>query len=161
MKFTLTLLLAIAVGLGCDAQTNKEVMAPIERVFEGMKKGDSALVRSSFHPNARFHTVLTDTKTNQPVLRIDVPESFYKSVSTPHKDVWNELTWSPKIEVDGNLAQVWVPYAFYLGKTFSHCGVDVFSLFKDATGQWKIFFLADTRHKEGCQVPAEVTDRLK
>jgi hypothetical protein len=75
--------------------------------------------------------------------------------------VWSELIWSPKIEVDGNFAQVWAPYAFYVDKTFHHCGVDAFHLFKNAAGEWKIFQLSDTRQKEGCNVPKKVTIQLK
>ncbi|NOT77019.1 MAG: hypothetical protein HOP08_19015 [Cyclobacteriaceae bacterium] len=142
------------------AQEDKKVMEPINRLFEGMKKGDSALAHSAFRPNPSFYTVFVD-KTGQPAMKANALGDFLKAIGTPHKDVWNELIWSPKVEIDGNLAQVWVPYGFYVNATFSHCGVDVFNLFKDGTGQWKIFHLADTRQKEACSVPKELTDKLK
>jgi hypothetical protein len=159
MKLVLPLLLLIA--LNSVAQEDKKVMEPIKALFEGMKKGDSALVHSAFRPSPTFYTVLIDSKTNQPVLKVDVFADFLKAIGTPHKDVWNEMIWSPKIEIDGNFAQVWVPYGFFVNSTFSHCGVDAFHLFKDGSGQWKIFHLADTRQKVGCNVPKEVTDQLK
>ena len=56
------------------------------------------------------------------------------------------------MEIDGNLAQVWTKYAFFLGEDFDHCGVDAFQLFNDGDG-WKIFQLVDTRHREGCELP--------
>lgn len=136
-------------------------MEPIHQLFEGMKKGDSALVHGAFHPSAKLYTVYMDVKKNTPVLRGDVFKEFLKSIGTKHKDVWNEFIWAPKIEIDGNLAQVWAPYAFYAGKTFSHCGVDAFQLFRDASGKWKIFHLADTHQKEGCTIPPEVSDKMK
>ncbi|MEJ0055722.1 MAG: nuclear transport factor 2 family protein [Bacteroidota bacterium] len=149
------------ISITATAQEDKKVMEPIHRLFEGMKKGDSAMAHQAFRPSPTFYTVLIDSKTNQPVLKVDVFADFMKAIGTPHKDVWNELIWSPKIEIDGNFAQVWVPYGFYVNSTFSHCGVDAFHLFKDGNGQWKIFHLADTRQKQGCNVPKEVTDQLK
>ena len=158
MKLTLYLLL---LSLSAFSQESKKVMEPIDALFQGMKLGDSAMVHKVFHPQAKLFAVFIDSKTNQPVLRGDVFQKFLVAIGTPHKEVWNELIWSPKIEIDGNLAQVWVQFAFYAGKTFSHCGVDAFQLFKDANGNWKIFHLADTRQKEGCVIPAEMSDKMK
>ena len=39
--------------------------------------------------------------------------------------------------VSGPLATVWVPYDLYLNGTWSHCGVDAFTLLKVA-GRWRI-----------------------
>ena len=142
------------------AQEDKKVMEPIHQLFAAMKKGDSAMARKVFHPVAKLYSVYHD-KTGQPVLKGDASDGFLKAIGTPHKEVWNELIWSPKIEIDGNFAQVWVPYGFYVDKTFSHCGVDAFQLFKNAEGQWKIFHLADTRQKEGCVIPKEVSAQLE
>ncbi|HRI80061.1 MAG TPA: nuclear transport factor 2 family protein [Cyclobacteriaceae bacterium] len=158
MKLTLLLFL---LSISCFAQEDKKIMATINTLFDGMKKGDSALVHSVFSPQAKLFTVATDSKTGQPVLRSSEMKNFYVAVGTPHKEVFNELIWSPKIEIDGNLAQVWVPYAFYRDKTFSHCGIDAFQLFRDASGNWKIFHLADTRQKEGCVIPGEVSEKMK
>ena len=55
----------------------------------------------------------------------------------------------PIVQVDGNLASVWVEYSFYIGPRLSHCGVDAFQLARDASG-WKIVAIADTRRRLGC-----------
>ena len=47
-----------------------------------------------------------------------------------------------------------------MGKRFSHCGVDAFQLVKTAAG-WKIFQLSDTRRKEKCEIPEEISKRFK
>jgi len=88
-------------------------------------------------------------------------EAWLKAIGTPHAKVWNEVIWSPRIEVDGDFAQVWAPFAFYLDTTLSHCGVDAFHLIRDGNGQWKIFHLADTHRVNGCEIPKEVSDRIK
>jgi hypothetical protein len=143
------------------AQEEKKVMEPIHQLFEAMKTGDSAAVRLAFHPEAVLFTVIKDQKTSQPALRKETLAAFVKSVGTPHKDVYNELIWGEKIFIDGDFAQVWVDYAFYLNTTFNHCGVDAFQLIRNAEGKWLIYGLSDTRRKVGCEVPTEVSGRLK
>jgi hypothetical protein len=59
------------------------------------------------------------------------------------------------------MAQAWMKYAFYIGKQFSHCGADAFQLFKGADNKWRIFHLADTRWKEGCNVPPAIANQFK
>ncbi len=155
------IILFLAISFASRAQEDKKIMEPINQLFEGMKKGDSALVHGAFHPSAKLYTVYVDEKTNQPVLRGDAFKGFLKAIGAPHTEVWNELIWSSKVEIDGNFAQVWASYAFYAGNKFSHCGVDAFHLFKDATGQWRIFHLADTHQKNGCNIPKEISDKMK
>jgi hypothetical protein len=132
----------------------REVMAVVLRLFDGMRAGDSAMVRSAFDPGARMATAVV-RPTGEPAYRFDpdAVDGFAKAVGTPHDKVWDEKLWDVKVLVDRNLATVWTRYAFFLGTDFSHCGVDTFTLGKGAEG-WKIIFLADTRQREGCQLPA-------
>jgi hypothetical protein len=87
-------------------------------------------------------------------------DGFLKAVGTPHPEVWYEEIWNLKIQIDGDFAQAWCDYGFYIGKTFSHCGVDAFHMHKGKDG-WKIFHLADTRRKTECDVPKKIQDKHK
>lgn len=137
------------------------IMEPITRLFMGMNLGDSAMVHSAFTNKVSMATVSKD-KSGIPQIRYESSlDGFLKAVGTPHDKAWNEPIWDVEVQIDGNMAQVWTKYAFYLGKTFSHCGVDAFQLFKAADGKWKIFNLADTRQKEGCQIPPSVSAMFK
>lgn len=161
---TLVLSLVLIIGsTSTFAQAANEeaaVKEVITRLFKAMELGDSAMLRSAFHNPVTLGTIVQD-KNGNTVLR---PESsideFAKAVGTPHKDVWHEEIWDVKAQLDGNFAAVWCDYAFYAGKTFSHCGVDAFQLIKGKDG-WKIFHLADTRRKAGCNVPKEIADKYK
>ena len=134
-----------------DYQDNKEeVMEVINQLFDGMRKGDSAMVSAVFDKNVRLATI--DTRDNVPRFREGSLRRFLNAVGTPHENVWDEKIWDPIVEIDGNMATVWVNYAFYVGDQFSHCGVNAFQLFKSATG-WKIVNLTDTRRKDNCQEP--------
>lgn len=141
------------------AQTETQgtaIMQPIVHLFTGMNQGDSAMVRSAFAREVTLATIFTD-KTGKVVLRRESSlASFLKAVGTPHPEPWSEPIWETRIEVDGNLAQVWTRYAFYLGRKFSHCGIDAFQLLYDGQ-EWKIFHLADTRQTTGCQVPESIS----
>lgn len=163
MKNLLLLPWLCLMGLVIPAQgqTDQEVVREvINRLFKGMEQGDSAKVHSAFADEVTMATVLRD-KNNEPVLRKESSiTAFLKAVGTPHPDVWYEEIWNLKVQVDGDFAQAWCDYAFYVGNKFSHCGVDAFHLHKGKEG-WKIFHLADTRRKENCVIPAEIQAKHK
>jgi hypothetical protein len=160
MRIILALVLATNIGMAQTAQDNREILETINAVFKGMNLGDSAMVRASFVASPTVATVMKD-KDGVPVLRTGDFKKFLDAVGTPHDEKWSEPIWEVKIQMDGNMAQAWMKYAFYLGKTFSHCGADAFQLFKGPDGKWKIFHLADTRSKEGCNVPPAIANQFK
>lgn len=127
------------------------VMAVVKRLFDGMRAGDSAMVRSVFHPQVRMLTVAKGRDGAQRLTVENGADAFAKAVGTPHPQVWDERIWNEKVEIDGALASVWVDYAFYAGTTFSHCGVDHFLLVRGDDGAWRIISLADTRRTDGCK----------
>jgi hypothetical protein len=136
------------------------VYEPIKMLFAGMHQGDSAMVRRAFTASPIMATVGKDEAGNT-TLRYGDLQKFLTAVGTPHAEAWSEAVWDTRIQSDGNLAQVWEKYAFYVGNRFSHCGVDAFQLFKDNDGKWKIFFVADTRQTEGCVVPRAIGEQFK
>ncbi len=145
------LALTLAVPLAAQApgpEADKAaVMATIKRLFDGMRAGDSAMVRSTFHPKAQLATALVRQGTA--VVETEGIEGFVTAVGTPHPEVWDERIFNEQVLLDGTLASVWVEYSFYVGTRFSHCGVDAFQLAREGT-DWKIVALADTRRRTGC-----------
>lgn len=158
--FTLSIL-STSNSLAQSEPRKQEVMKPINTLFEGMKKGDSAMVHSAFTKAIAMATVFKDKAGVPTITNESSMDGFLKSVGTPHAEPYNEMIWGEKISIDGDFAQVWVDYAFYLGKKFNHCGVDAFHLMREKDGNWKIFHLADTRRKEGCEIPKHISDQFK
>ena len=153
----LTMLVNLYAQSPADEVAVKEV---ITRLFTGMQKGDSAMVHSAFAKEVTMATAFRD-KNNNPVLEHENSiAGFLKAVGTPHPEVWYEEIWNVSVKIDGDFAQGWCDYAFYLGNKFSHCGIDAFELHKGKDG-WKIFHLADTRRREGCNIPQEIQDKHK
>lgn len=149
MKY-IPLLLLIICSSPSWAQSSEEenVKSAINKLFEGMKKGDSAMVKAVFVDGAVLQTV-SSKQEGAPTLVTATLQQFLRAVGTPHTDVWDERIRFDKVLIDGALASVWTPYRFYLNDQFSHCGVNSFQLMKSAAG-WKIVYLVDTRRKEGC-----------
>lgn len=163
MKKIIILLGALLMAGSSKAQTSPEaaaVMVPITKLFTGINLGDSAMVHQAFTSSITFSS-LSISKEGKSVLKQEGPERFLKAIGTPHAETWSEPIWDVKMNIDRNFAQVWAQYAFYIGKNFSHCGVDAFHLVKQDDGQWRIFHLADTRSKEGCTVPPTVSAMFK
>jgi hypothetical protein len=160
-QFVFLSLLVVVFALPAQAQASEdEVREVINRLFNGMEKGDSAKVHSAFATQITMSTITRD-KNNVPVIRHEASMAdFLKAVGTPHPEVWYEEIWHVKVQIDGEFAQAWCDYAFYVGNTFSHCGVDAFHLFKGKDG-WKIFHLADTRRKDNCSIPADIQAKHK
>ena len=117
-------------------------------MFDGMREGDSAKVNSVFRKDVRMFTAYRKS-TGESVLQEGKLSEFLKAVGTPHEDIWDEKIYNTTIQIDGDIAQVWTDYSFYLDDTFSHCGVDAFQLVRD-NNKWRIINLMDTRRKENC-----------
>lgn len=145
----------------CFAQSDESLVKEVvDRMFKGMQLGDSAMVHSVFHESVTMASAFK-SKDGNPVLRKETSiADFLKAVGTPHAEAWNEEIWNVEVKIDGDLAQVWCDYAFYVGKKFSHCGIDAFHLYKTTSG-WKIFHLSDTRRSTNCTIPNSISDKYK
>ena len=156
-----SLFLFSSIAYAQSPSKKNSVMKPIRQLFEAMQKGDSAMLLKAFAKQVTMARIGKDKEGKSFVRYESSIDGFAKSVGTAHAETWNEMIWGEKIEIDGNLAQVWASYAFYLGKKFNHCGVDAFHLVKSEDGEWKIFHLADTGQKEGCNIPKKIGNQFK
>ena len=139
--FTLLFLSSVA-----HAQSpEEEVRNTIDRLFDGMRAGDSTMVASVFHEEAIM------VRATDQGLRSGSVRGFIQAVGTPHDEVWDEKIWDVQIMIDGRLATAWMEFAFFLGENLSHCGVNSIMLYNDGE-QWSITYLADTR-REACDLP--------
>lgn len=129
------------------------VLRTVQQLFDGMRAGDSTQVRAAFVPDAQMMTVANQDGTG--ALRKGSLDRFVAAVGEPHEAVWDERIWDVKVRIDGPMATVWAPYAFYLGDELSHCGVNAIQLLRQSDG-WKIYHIADTRQQENCEIPADV-----
>ncbi len=157
VKIYFLILMMIQLSMSLHAQNTQSndnsqaVQLAIDKLFDGMREGDSAKVASVFAQEVNMYTSFTDKEGNQRIKK-GALEPFLKAIGTPHDQIWDEKIWNTTITIEGGIAQVWTDYAFFVGTAFSHCGVDAFHLIKDVSNQWKIVHLMDTRRKEDCHL---------
>jgi hypothetical protein len=128
--------------------TFPEVRKVVDKLFDGMRAGDSTMLKQVFLPECTL-TSISKNNADSLIIHKSGIAGFVKAVGTPHKEVWNEQIYDVRISLDGPMAIVWAPYKFHLGEKFSHCGVNVFTLVHTGSG-WKINGITDTRRKENC-----------
>ena len=130
-----------------DSPDREAVLAVVKRLFDGMRRGDSAMVRSAFHPKAVLATAVN--RLGQVAVEFDTVDSLVRAVGGPHDSIWNERTRNEIVHQDGTLAMVWTEYSFYVGSRFNHCGVDALQLAREGE-KWLIIALIDTRRRHPC-----------
>lgn len=161
-KYYLLLILFAAPLIGFSQKSEEQAVTEvINRLFTAMQKNDTVMFKSVFGKDVTMATVEIN-KEGRPVLkRLPGINGFVKAIAKPNpKGALNEEIWNVKIQIDGAFAQAWCDYAFYVGSTFSHCGVDAFQLLKTDEG-WKIFHLADTRRKTDCTIPQAIQNKYR
>ena len=130
------------------SQTEEEykVKYAIETFFDGFHQSDSLKMKSVMHPNMTLQSIQLDKEGNQALVNQSV-DGFLKLVTQYAKARnWEEEIQSFDFKIDGDMAQVWCPYMFYLNGMLSHCGANSIQLFyKD--DQWKLVSILDTRRK--------------
>lgn len=145
------LLLIALLALPCAATaqpTDADVMAPVHQLFGAMRAADSSAARAAFHPTATLYSVGAG-HDGEVAVRTTPVERFIEAIGAPREAVWDERLGDAEVRTDGDLATVWVPYAFYLGEAFSHCGTNAFHLAR-TDGAWRILHVTDTRRRDGC-----------
>lgn len=149
MRVSTVLTLLFLNMLAFAQNDEKAVKATIIRMFDGMRKSDSTMIKTAFTSDAIMQTIVK-TKDGKTMVRSEQVQNFVTAVTKPHDKVYDERIKFDVVKVDGDLAIAWTPYKFYIGDQFSHCGVNSFQLVK-VNGEWKIQYIIDTRRKEKCK----------
>ena len=137
----------LATPLGAQTEEQRQVLAVIQQLFDGMREKDTTKMRATLHPEARL--VTTGVRDGVPVVGLISPSQWLAGVANPNAGLLDERLRNPIVHVDLGLASVWVEYTFYIGDRLSHCGVDLFHLVRTPEG-WRIIDVADTRRRDGC-----------
>jgi hypothetical protein len=145
-SFALALAAALVSPATAQSQSpdHDAAYAVVTKLFDGMRTRDTASMRAAFAGGASLQSVSATTVRNDDI------NTWINSVATaPAGLVLDERLANPIVQVNGNLASIWVDYWFFAGDRFSHCGVDAFVLARQGEA-WKIISVADTRRRDGC-----------
>ena len=153
MKRLVTTAVFAIFGTLAFAQTTSEeekVKEVVNTFFTGFHARDSLMMKSVFHEDPVIQTVAKGEDGVPQLVNEELEKLLKGIVSIPLKTSFKEMLHEYVIKIDGDMANAWTPYSFYMNETFSHCGVNSFQLLKQ-NEEWKIIYLIDTRRREGCE----------
>ncbi|BAH40746.1 MAG TPA: hypothetical protein DGD08_18305 [Gemmatimonas aurantiaca] len=138
--FSLLLLLLVApVCLAQSPDANiRAVIAVADSVLVALSNGDNVTLKRLTLDSAIVGTVGVRNGAERMAIGSWAP---YTSRTGPSD--FTERGFGATARVQDRVAQVWVPYDLYVGKTWSHCGVDAFTLVK-SDGRWRVASLIYT-----------------
>lgn len=134
-------------SLNSFANDSLQVLKTVEQLFEKMKTADTLGFRSLFIEKPFISSVPLSGKEEE--VSIHGLEQWIQSIDGHLPGELLEEWSVTKINSEGALAHVWMPYVFYYKGSFSHCGHNSFQLMR-LDGQWKISSVVDTR-KSSCK----------
>ena len=143
MRFAFTLLLLAPLAAPAQTKDEKEVLAAVQMMFDGMAAHSAEKLQAATAVNAQFFAMAGDQA------RLITRDGFVQSNAT-NKLAALERIWEPKVRIRGAIADVWAEYDYHRDGKFHHCGIDAFQLVKDA-GTWKIVSVIWTTETEGCK----------
>ena len=124
----------------------KEVLGLVNNFFILMDKQDSVSFQKLHLEGARYYMVYKQRDSIKTNMR-DVTD-FHFNPKYIIKERMRDK--GVKVEIQDRVAMVWAPYDLWENNTFSHCGIDVFTLLKTPAG-WKIASLSFSMEKDECK----------
>jgi hypothetical protein len=143
--FISLMLLSVLPAMAQSASEKKEILRVVEQFFDALEKQDSLAWNNLFLKDARNYILGTHNDTIRTGMQD--PLDFKFSKGRIIKEHMRKA--GVAVQIHRNIATVWAPYDLWVNSTYSHCGVDVFTLLKTSQG-WKIASLAFTIEKDGC-----------
>jgi hypothetical protein len=130
-----------------DEKEKLVVLESINKLFLSLEKKDTLLYSSIVLPGGQIWTVRRINDTLKTSMRSFTSD---KGALIKMNSVIEERPLSYEITIHNDIAIAWVPYTLSLSGTFSHCGVDIFTLIKTIHG-WKIVSLVYSVEPDGCE----------
>ncbi len=154
VKLAFALFLCVGVAPMAPAQADQSdteraaVLSVAERLFEAINQQDPILWDELV---ADGGVVIRTQPDGMGGYRIDrMITGDMRARLKPGPEPYRErFTAEPTVLVRGAIAVVWGEYDFWIGDSFSHCGVDAIDLVK-IDGRWMVTNLMWTMEREGC-----------
>ncbi|MFT4537176.1 MAG: hypothetical protein ACI9P5_004557 [Saprospiraceae bacterium] len=124
---------------------DQEIKSVVNQFFESLETRDTVLMRRTTSEKAQIWRRYSDENPIRFNMRFS-KDDLSKMRTLPNV---REVAQDFEITERNGIAVAWVPYGFWIKEEFSHCGIDVFTLFK-IDGIWKIISIAYTIEKEHC-----------
>jgi len=140
----LTGCLLLLLPLAAQTSDEKDVLAAVQKTFDGMAANDAGKILASMTADARLYGV----RANGSPYALPAEQWANRLVSLK-SEFLEHFTKPPAVSIHGTIASVWGEYELLRDGKFAHCGVDSFNLLKTAEG-WKVAAILDTEETTGC-----------
>ncbi|WP_084239026.1 nuclear transport factor 2 family protein, partial [Sphingomonas asaccharolytica] len=124
-----------------------QVMAPINAMFDGLARRDSAIILASMRPDGTATSAGEKPDGTRNVRHMTAAE--FVAAIKPGPERYEERISDPAIEIDGDIAMVWAPYTFLIDGKVHHCGIDHFDLVRE-NGKWLVQNITWSSRTTGC-----------
>lgn len=153
MKNLLLIPLLVLSFQGYGQQTEntdkQQIEAVVNQFFDALEKKDTLLLQSATMPKAQIWVRRTNKTPASATMRFVEDDIKRLNGGRPVKEIGLDFD----INIHNGVAVAWVPYEFWVEGEFSHCGIDIFTLF-EIEDVWKIVSIAYSIEKESCdQLP--------
>jgi len=111
------------------------VLVAVDRVLDGLTAGNRERLDSALETEGTF-TAVDTRKPGAPVVKATTFGEIRAELS-PNKTPLLERITNPVVQIRGDIAQVWAPYAFAVNGKPTHCGIDAFHLVRRG-GTWRV-----------------------
>lgn len=129
------------------AADSTEVVRISTALLAALSARDTAAVHAMLVPGAFLASVM-DPANDQATVRFQTETQFLTAIGSAKERLLERL-WDPRVILHGSLAEVHAPYDFFVNGTFSHCGIDVFTLMRHR-GTWRVASIMYTVQRTGC-----------
>src|SRR6516162_2788941 len=102
-----TALMLTAAALVAQTSDEADVIATVQKLFDGMAAHDAAMIRSTMLPDARLYSVRdAGAPSNM------AGEDFVTRIASTQGALLERFTGRPRVEIRGRIAQLWGEYEF-------------------------------------------------
>jgi hypothetical protein len=142
---TVAIMFAAPPSFADHHQGDREaVMAVVTQFFDALEARDAARMNALAMEGAN----LASTRHNadgEPIVSVT---GMGENPLSPDGPAIIERGFDEVVEIEGNIASVWLPYDIYVDGEFIHCGIDAFLMIRHQ-GVWKITSLAYSAVTDG------------
>lgn len=133
------------------AQTAEETQVKniVIEFFEAFHQQDTLALRELAHATVTMQSLAENSGGRNTLSTNTYAEFLQRIKSIPSTTKFEEKIHSFDVRVNGALANVITPFSFHVDGNLSHCGLNSFTMVKEAD-VWKIAHIIDTRRKEDC-----------
>ena len=139
-----TFFIVLLITLVSQSDEEANVLRVIDTFLQSVEKGDAELMRTVLTESGTSHYWNADTQETGEVSH----REYIRDLGNRKEPVMEKVI-ETHVRVDGKEASVWAKYTLFRDGKLSHCGSEVFSLFKKEN-KWMIASIDFTVETGNC-----------